>query len=200
MLRDHIIGQVRNENEVWIATLGDLRKNEHAEVRDFAQKMNQTRLAIVPNLLPGGSEVDFGRDRELHAAASAAYRVQGRKSARAISLVPLIPSLQETVAADRQSFTTVMQLIKQERLAKHPDKAALSEDALRTELEALFMKGSFDADGHIGNWLPDKDTPDLYRTDWSLFTVLDTHEREVVRDLFVTLINPRLTIGEKGSN
>jgi hypothetical protein len=192
-MHENVVGQIRNEAEVWDKAISSLEKNADAEIRATGHYLRDALSASMETLKAGGSEVNLTKDRELIAKASPVYqRSKNRtRSGYEIKVIPVLSEFQNKIQPEMQDSTSVHPRVDHVRVDQHEQTQALSRDAMNTELISAYHLGKFDVDGHPGNWLVDKVRNVLWRTDVSQFR--EVPESKVHQKALQILLKPYLS-------
>jgi len=194
-LRDGVEGRSANENRTWERAIAKLLADPDPAVRRLGPLADEVRAHAFSHLRKGGSELSLGLERSRFQEARAIYRKEGRATRSGFSIDAGEPlwGLQELVPPDLQDVVSVYEFIPGVEIADIPDarlRAALAEDIVVDELDALFVKGRFDPDGHPGNWLIDPDGKRLRRIDYAQLDGISPTERDALREALAALALP----------
>ena len=188
-LKDEAQGQIKNESQVLDHLIKGLSKDGDLDVKKVSDYLLHIKNTVMTTLDPiNGSELHLSQEVATSKKAAAVYdqaidRNTGFKvEANRIDqeVLALIPSelRDKVVPYESIDFTPWNEV------PAHL-KEKLAGQVLKTELDALFVKGEFDPDAHPGNWLVDLQNKRLVRIDYSQLTRFSNSDG---RDNFVRLI------------
>jgi hypothetical protein len=191
-------GRAANENRNWQKAIEKLEKSKNPDVRKLAGTLEEARLAAMETLGPGGVELDLSIERGYYPQAKKVYDTDVDETGFRTRAVRPLEVEQAKVAPNMQKKTSVYERIDKDSFSKLPaeKKAAIASKIVKTELKAMFDHGIFDPDGHIGNWLIDKNTNELVRIDYAQLRTVPKAEMQKIKTVLNTLFVPNLSDGD----
>jgi hypothetical protein len=194
--RDSAEGQVANENDNWTRAIRNLNSSQSSEVRKLAAVLGEARSHAMETLKPGGAEMDLSIERRVYGDAVQAYgRERTNDNAFSIEVARPVEELQALVPEPFQKLVSIYEAVKHVPLNQIEDpqlRARAAFEIAQAELEALFMRGVFDPDGHPGNWLIDLENKRLVRIDYAQLRRPPLGELDTLKKTLRNLIAPRL--------
>ncbi len=194
--RDHIEGQILNENRIWERAIEKLRKETHPDIKRAANLMDEARLAAFATLGPNGVELNQQIERDAYPAAETVY-TSPVDPATGYSIRPVKPvnEIQNWIPTEHQKTASVYELIDGVPISqiKNPVlRGELASQIVSQELKAQ-DRGLLDPDGHIGNWPVDEKAKQIVRLDYAQMTQLPSDDVEAAREVLNALTYP--TVG-----
>jgi hypothetical protein len=191
---ENVVGQIRNEAQVWTRAIPLLEANGDSDIRLVGNYLRDALDAAMETLKEGGSEVDLASDRDQIRQATPLYRraPEQTRSGYAIEVVPVLENIQMRVLPAMSSQASIHPRIQVQSIPAHEQALPLAQDALGVEMTAAYEYGIFDLDGHPGNWLVEDRTRTLWRTDVSQLrsaTELTADQRSISRVLLKPFLN-----------
>lgn len=202
-LRDNVENQVHNENSNWNKVIALLEKDKDPEIRRAVSVLKEAQTHSMDTLRRGGPELDHGFERSVYPLAYEAYTSDiDPKTGFKIEVIRSVDALQSLIVKEQQSGTTVLPYVNLTSLngIKDPQlRSNLASQIFESELKALLKFGTFDPDGHPGNWLIDVEGKRLVRIDYAQFKQLMEADTENFRELLKILLSPKITASQKAS-
>lgn len=197
--RPFLEGLNENENEIWakvhqqllVRSEGmDINSNQRAELLSAANIINESRSQSYETLKQGGPELDLSIERTVESLAKVYnYSINdGELKGWRVRPIEHLPNLQRLVSPEMQTMISVYPRVNSTPLKEIGDlklRKELAKQILRAELRAVFEVGTFDQDGHQGNWLIDLAKKEIIRIDYSqITTITKTQRTDFSRFLF----------------
>lgn len=192
--KPHVEGQIANENQRWERVIAKLSKSTNAEVRRLSSFLEEAREAAVSTLGKDGVELDLSHERRMYELAKKAYDTPADKATGfRIEAVRPIADLQSKVPEDQQKLVSFYEYIESENFKNLPQdqQQKLARQILGAELEAIFRKGAFDPDGHVGNWMVDVKSKRLVRIDYAQLRAISPREAAKIGEVVNLLFLPK---------
>ena len=201
-LRETTEGRAYNEDQIWQSVIADLKNDPDPKVRKLAELGNEAREDVMTTLGKGGLELNLGIERDAYPKAKLAYEApRDPKSGFNIDVAKPLESFQSMVPEKYSNQVSIYEFYENRALKDIPSpklRAALSAQIIEAEFKAMFEHGTFDPDGHPGNWLVDLKNRRLVRIDYAkMLTISDTN-RIAFRDTLAMLVQPHLGTSEIG--
>ena len=193
--REEAMGQIQNEDANWAKAIAKLHaEDSDEEIRTLAQVLDESRLSAMHTLGPGGVEMDLSIERSQHPNAKRGYEnpEPNRLTGLRIEVGTPDPKLQARISAALGKRVSACEYVPNTRF-KHlsPDmKSGVATQIVEAELSALFERGSFDPDGHPGNWLVDLKGKRLVRIDYAQLQQIEPARLSIFRSIVSTLFLP----------
>ncbi len=197
-LRENAEGQIANENAVWEKTIAKLTSGEDPEERRLGRILSETRRHTMETLGPGGAELDLESERALYPLASEAYASPAEaRSGYAIEVGEPLPAFQKLVPAALAKKVSIYRHVPSVPLDALPaaERPKVAARIAAAEFRALLRLGTFDGDGHPGNWLIDPARKVLTRIDYAQARRLTAEELSSLRETLRAMLRPRLDAG-----
>jgi hypothetical protein len=191
--RDAAPGQIANEDENLRRLAARLRERGDPATSAFVQTLEEARLTAMETLGPDGNELNLGYERGRYADANAAYAGVDPSTGIRVRAARPLDEFQRLIPEDLQGKVSVYEFIPHENFSALPAnvRQRVARTIVRSELTAL-ASGTFDPDGHPGNWLYHSRTGELIRIDYSQLRSVSAEARmsflDVVNRLFVPTI------------
>jgi hypothetical protein len=198
-LRSTAQGQVLNENNNWKATTEKLMKRENPDSRKLGLLLEEAREAAMETLGKNGIEFDLSLERAAYPAAAKAYDAPADpKTGYSIEALKVNQKIQDLIPEDQQKIVSAYERIENTKLrALTPEEQKLlSPQIVSAELKAMFGKGSFDPDGHPGNWLIDTKNKRLVRIDYAQLRSVPKAEMKNIKSVMNSFLLPKLGGGD----
>ncbi|MFI5363752.1 MAG: hypothetical protein ACHQ49_17465, partial [Elusimicrobiota bacterium] len=198
-LRENAEGQIANENAVWESVIAKLSASEDAEQRRLGRILHEARRHAMETLRAGGVELDLEAERNAYPLARAAYGSPAdRESGYSIEAGEPLAALQKLVPARFAKTVSIYRYVPNTPLESLPAdvRSKLAARIVAAEFKALFRFGTFDPDGHPGNWLIDAGRRVLARIDYAQMRRLSDGDLRSLRDVLRALLQPRLGAGD----
>lgn len=192
--KPHVEGQIANENARWERVIRRLEQSGNTDVRRLSSFLEEARVAAVSTLGTDGVELDLSHERRMYETARKAYESPAAtKTGFRIEVVKPIESLQTKVPAESQKLVSFYEFIESadfKNLPKHQQQQ-MARQILGAELDAIFKRGAFDPDGHVGNWMVDVKNNRLVRIDYAQIRSLSPKEAAKIGEVVNTLFLPK---------
>ncbi len=200
-LRERVRLQLDNESRAWGVALRSLSSHADPAVRSLARDLLEAHGYAHETLLGAEAEIRLSREPELLDAARAVYdRPVHAETGFETRSARLHEALNARVGDSHRDSVAVYERahgVPFGDLVKSRETWPLAEQILTTELDALFLHGRFDPDGHPGNWMVDTEGRVIYRIDLSQFQQrLPRAELDSFRSVLKLLLLPRHTEDE----
>lgn len=192
--KPHVEGQIANENSRWERVIQRLAKSDNQEVRRLSSFLEEARVAAISTLGQGGVELDLSHERRMYEMAKKAYGAPAdAKTGFRVEVVKPIESLQARVPEESQKLVSFYEYIGSTDFKGLPkeQQQQLARQILGSELDAIFKRGAFDPDGHIGNWMIDVKNKRLVRIDYAQLRALSPKEAAKIGEIVNLLFLPR---------
>jgi len=190
----NISGQIENEYTVWREVCNRLNAHENPLVKRYGRLIDGIAKEAYDSLNPKGVELDLAQERDKYFEANSAYKNTeiDSKTGLRVEVVEPNTELQRLISEEFQNTVSVYEYIDHTKLEQISDKAlriAIMKQIVDAEIRAL-NSGTFDPDGHKGNWLIDLKNKRLVRVDYAQLTVLKAQELKNFKTVFRILIDP----------
>lgn len=196
MLKDNVATQSRDEAKVMRATLETLSHDTNPEIARMARVGQDAVEHAYTHIGPDGKELSHKNERASLDKVSKAYERKADSDGIRIDVVKVDNEFQRMVGAEFQDTVSVYEDVDHKplwELESETEREFWAKKILEAERKALLNHGTFDGDGHPGNWLIDRKNKRLVRIDVGQFRSLSKVEYESLHDLMEVLIteNPR---------
>lgn len=194
--RENIVGQIRNQNEIWMKIEKDLQSDPDIDVRRAGQIIEEIREPAMETLRPGKSEVSGMAERKVLGLAEKAYASpKTLKTGYRVEVNRVDEVVQSLILPEFQDEVTAFEYIEHTPLDQFaPDERAdHAEEIARSEQEARSVRGVFGIDGHPGNWLTDSKNKRYVRIDNPQTVEVSQATTQALNDSFGLLLTPKLS-------
>jgi hypothetical protein len=193
--REHAAGQIQNENKNWESTIKRLKGSDNPDSIKLGVLLNEARLGAMDTLKEGGMELDLSYERNQYRAANNAYKSAADPgSGYRIEAGKPREDLQKLIPEEYQKKVSIYEYIPNVDFQdlSAAEREALAKQILKAESRALFELGSFDPDGHIGNWMIDKEHKRLVRIDYAQMRTPAPETRDIFNNILGRSLVPKL--------
>ena len=107
-------------------------------------------------------------------------------------------ALQNLIPKKYSKSVTVMEFVNATSLRKVEPRLRqqLASQIVAAEMRAIFELGTFDPDGHPGNWLVDVDGRRLVRIDYAQIHQISAEKRELMRKILKLMVQPNFSTAD----
>ncbi len=176
-------GLAANESENWDLVAKHLRNGKDPLGHKIARVLEESNQAVMLTLRNGGSELDQRTESLVYEKAKLAY--EGRSKGYSVNVAKPNDDLLDALSPkDQHTKISVYDFTDATKLPDIKDvkqRQKIAKAIIQKEMTALFDHGTFDPDGHTGNWLFDEKKQSLVRIDYAQLRTLPEGERKALK-------------------